>query len=190
MAQERRGSAGFTFMELVLALALAMLLSTWAVATLQEWWQGLRVAALGRHFVGVLETLRYQSLGLQGGGLTICGTPDGQRCDRDNGRRLLAFRDVNRNGGVDAGEGVVLHDDFLEGPDFWLVWRSFQNKDYLRWAAGRTDSMNGTFTLCNRQRREGWLRQVVVNRAGRTRAVLPAREGGAALQAARQACGW
>lgn len=190
MAQGRRRPGGFTLMELVLVLALAMLVSTWAVAVMQEWWQGLRVGALGRHFVGVLETLRYQSLALQGGGLTICGTPDGEHCDRENGRRLLAFRDANRNGRVDAGEPVVLQDDFLEGPDFWLVWRSFQNKDYLRWAAGRTDSMNGTFTLCNRQRKEAWLRQVVVNRAGRTRAVQPARDGGAALVAARQACGW
>ncbi|MDF2446184.1 MAG: Tfp pilus assembly protein FimT [Moraxellaceae bacterium] len=189
MRQGKAAERGFTMVELLLALSITMLVSTWAVASLHEWWQGLRITAAGNHFIGMLESLRHQSFSMQGA-LTICGTPDGQRCDKDLGRRLVAFRDSDRDGVVDAGEIVLVQEEFLDSADYWLVWRSFQNKDFLRWASGRTDSMNGTFTLCNRQRKDKWLRQMVVNRAGRTRSVVPARLGEAALQAARKSCGW
>lgn len=180
---------GFSLLELLVVMALGLLLLGWGVPALSDFMKGVRVGAASAHFIGLLETLRHRSLVLPGP-VTICGTLDGVRCSRLQGRRLVAFEDGNGNGVVDVGERVQLQEEFLDSEEFWLVWRSFQNKDYLRWAAGRTDSMNGTFTLCNRRRKDEWLRQVVVNRAARTRMVRPARQGGAVLLAARQSCGW
>jgi type IV fimbrial biogenesis protein FimT len=188
-AGKRRGQRGFTLMELMLTLTLAAVVGTWSAQVLHEWFTGMRVVAAGNHFLGMLESTRYRSLAVPGK-ITLCGTPDGRRCDKNLGRRLVIFRDDNDNGTLDEKELQLGQDEFLASGDFWLVWRSFQNKDYLRWAGGRTDSMNGTFTLCNRQHKDQWLRQIVVNRVGRSRSVVPLQAGTASLQAARQACGW
>lgn len=184
-----RAARGYTLIELLVALSVMAVAMAWLAPALERWWLGLKVTAASNHFVGMLETSRYRSLVLREA-VTICASNDGRHCSRDEGRALVVFRDDNRNGEVEEGEPVLLHDNFAGGEEFRLAWRSFQGTEWLRWAAGRTDSMNGTFTVCNRQRRDEWLRQVVVSRAGRTRVVVPLRAGASALRAARRACGW
>lgn len=184
-----RGAHGFTLVEIMLTLSLSTILASWAIPAMSDFVQGIKVTAAGNHFMGMLEGVRYRSL-VMPYAVTICGTPDGQSCDRNQGRHVVVFHDANVNGVVEAGEQVLVQEAFLDDRDFWLVWRAFQSKHYLRWATGRTDSMNGTFTLCNRRHKDKWLRQIVVNRAGRTRLVLPALAGADVLSQARQHCGW
>lgn len=180
---------GHTLMELLVTLALAAMVAAWTVPALRDFWLGIKAGTASAHFMGELETMRFRSRALPQA-VTICGSADGSHCDRDLGRLVLMFRDSNADGVADAGEELLYRDPFTDDEEFWLVWRSFQNKPYLRWAAGRTDSMNGTFTVCNRRQRDEWLRQVVVNRAGRSRQVVPLRAGASVLLAARKACGW
>lgn len=187
--QTKFSEKGLTLVELLVTLALVALVTAWAVPAMDRWWQGVRVRAVSNHFIGMLEVMRYRSLHMHRP-VTICGSPDGIVCGRDDGRRVIMFLDADANGRVGAGEVVLGHDAFAGDSEFRLVWRSFQNKPYLRWAAGRTDSMNGTFTVCNSARRDEWLRQIVVNRTGRTRAVVPLRASASVLLAARKACGW
>jgi prepilin-type N-terminal cleavage/methylation domain-containing protein len=184
-----RGGRGFTLLEAMLALLLSALVAGWAVPALRDVWLSARLRVSTQHLLTVLETARYQSL-VAPRELTICASLDGLRCDRDHGRRLLVFIDTNEDGVLDAGEQLQSDEVLLQEDEAWLVWRAFQNKPFLRWGRGRTDSMNGTFTLCNGQRREEWLRQLVVNRVGRTRLVSPLRAGGSTLAAARKVCGW
>lgn len=184
-----RAGGGYTLMELLVALALAAMVTAWTVPALYRFWMGIKVGAASAHFLGELETMRYRSRVFPQA-VTICGSADGSACNRDHGLQVVMFRDSNTNGVVDDGEDVLFRDPFADDDEFWLVWRAFQNKPYLRWSQGRTDSMNGTFTVCNRTRRDEWLRQVVVNRVGRTRQVVPLRAGASTLLAARKACGW
>lgn len=181
---------GFSLIELMLALAVAMLLAGWAVPAMNDFLQGVRASVASRQFASLLESTRYRSL-VAPLPVTICATAaDNATCNRNDGRGLVVFEDMDRDGIVDGGERVLLREMLADNGEFRLVWRAFQNRPYLRWAAGRTDSMNGTFTLCNRRQKNKWLRQLVVNRAGRTRLVTPARSPGSVLQSARRACGW
>lgn len=180
---------GYTLVELLVTLALAGLVATWAVPALGDWWLGLRIRQASAHFQGLLEVMRYRSL-VARVPVTICGSRDGVACDRDHGLRIVMFEDVNGNGVVEAGDRLVHHDPFADSDEVWLAWRAFRGGAFLRWSAGRTDSMNGTFTVCNARREDAWLRQLVVNRAGRVRVVLPLRAGAAELRSARRACGW
>lgn len=184
-----RTMPGFTLVELMLALLLSALVAGWAVPALRDVLLSARLRLATQHLLTVLETVRYQSL-VAPGEVTLCTSADGARCERDAGRRLLVFVDVDEDGVLDPGEQLQSDDTLLQEGEAWLAWRAFQNKPYLRWGRGRTDSMNGTFTLCNRQRRDDWLRQLVVNRVGRTRLVSPLKAGGATLAAARTTCGW
>lgn len=189
MPSGRREQRGHTLVELLLALALAGLVAGWATPALADWWLGLRIRQASGHFQGLLEVMRYRSLATRVP-VTLCGSRDGVSCDRDRGLRLVMFEDANGNGVVETGDRVLAHDPFADSAQVWLAWRAFRGTAYLRWAAGRTDSMNGTFTVCNGRRRNDWLRQLVVNRTGRVRVVLPLHAGPAVLRAARRACGW
>lgn len=185
----KRGTRGFTLLELLMSLGLATLLVSWAIPAMSDWWRGTQLASASNRLMGLLESTRYESLALQHP-VTVCASQDSQRCSRDGGRYLMVFQDGNGNGVLDAGEVASTREELLGGDEFHLAWRAFQNRPYLRWAAGRTDSMNGTFTLCNQQRRDEWLRQIVVNRTGRARVVVPASASGSVLQSARRSCGW
>lgn len=189
MRRSLRERGGHTVVELLVTLLLAGLLAAWAVPAFDGWWQHLRIRQASGHFQGLLEVVRYRSLAARTP-VTICGSRDGVRCDRDRGSVILMFEDRNGNGVVEAGDHQLRHDAFAGGQDVWLAWRAFRGTAFLRWASGRTDSMNGTFTVCNARRRDAWLRQLVVNRTGRVRVVLPLRAGPAVLRAARRACGW
>lgn len=184
-----RAVIGFTLVEMMLVLMLSALVAGWAVPALRDVLLSTRLRLATQHLLTVLETVRHQSL-VAPSEVTVCSSPDGQRCARDGGQHLLVFLDVDEDGARDPDEQLQSDDLVLQEGEAWLAWRAFQNKPYLRWGRGRTDSMNGTFTLCNRQRREEWLRQVVVNRVGRTRLVAPLEVGGATLASARKACGW
>ena len=181
---------GFSLLELMLVLALAMLVTGWALPSLDDFLQGVRVNTTVKHYLGMLESTRYRSMS-EHRKTTICATAaDGVTCNRDGGTGLVIFEDRDEDGVVDATEKVVLQEMLVDGGGYWLAWRSFQSRPYLRWALGRTDSMNGTYTLCNREKKDKLLRQLVVNRTGRTRIVVPARSAASVLQSARQACGW
>lgn len=183
----RMRPAGFTLMELMAVMALIGLLSSLAVPGMSWVLQRAHVTASTNHLLGVLESTRYQSLAMQRA-VTVCMSPDGLRCHAGQGHHLLVFNDANKDGALSGGEVQWSNEPFLQD-DFWLVWRSFRGLPYLRWASGgRTDSLNGTFTLCNKSHRDELLRQLVVNRAGRVRLVIPAHASGAVLNSARRVC--
>lgn len=183
-----RECRGYTLFELMFGLLLTALLVSWAAPGLHNLMQQSRMTAANNHFLALLEQSRYRALALRVP-VTICTSLDAQHCNRNQGEHVLVFEDANENGFVDEHETLVAKDHLFEGGDFWLVWRAFRQTDYLRWAVGgRTDSMNGTYTLCNKAHRDDWLRQIVINRAGRSRVTRPARNGESMILAARKAC--
>lgn len=180
---------GYTLVEMLLSMLCLSLLAVWSVAAVQEVMQQSRIVATSNSLLGLVEHARHSALALNRA-VTLCSSVDALLCSTDRGGYVLLFEDANRNGRIDGGERVIASHRLFQDQSMWLVWRGFRQKDYLTWApGGRTDSMNGTYTLCNRAYRDKWLRQVVINRAGRARVVRPAVAGGVQLASARMACG-
>ncbi|HET8871364.1 MAG TPA: GspH/FimT family pseudopilin [Aquabacterium sp.] len=179
---------GFTLAEIVITLALVTLLSSWAMPGLRSVLDRSRVTATSNHFLGLIETSRSLAMAKHRP-VTLCASIDARRCNRDQGDYLLVFEDRNANGVLEQTEPVFVNEQLFRRGDFWLVWRDFRQTTYLRWAPeGRTDSLNGTFTLCNGRRNDRLLRQIVINRAGRARVVVPVLADGKTLAEARQRC--
>lgn len=185
---EKMRHDGFTLAEIAITLAMVMLLSAWAVPGLRTVLDSSRVTAASNHFLGLIETSRSLAMARHRP-VTLCASADAKHCNRDRGDYLLAFEDRNANGVMDEAEPVMASEQLFRGGDFWLVWRDFRQTTFLRWAPeGHTDSLNGTFTLCNVRRNDRLLRQIVINRAGRARVVVPLRADGKTLAEARQRC--
>lgn len=85
-------------------------------------------------------------------------------------RHMLVFQDSNRNGKLDQGE-TVLKVATIDASHRW-IWTNFRQQKHMAFKQnGATDSLNGTFTLCESNRA---IRTVVINITGRTKLETPA----------------
>lgn len=184
-----RQMRGFTLMELLVVMALSAITMAMAIPAFDQMLMRTRVTASTNTLLGILQSGRYKALA-ERQPLTFCSVGRGQVCEIIWRERFLLFADKNRNGVRDEGDKVALDTNIL-ADGFTLVWHGFRSQRFMQWEShGMSSASNGTFTLCNIKQHEEWLRQVVVNRAGRPRVVYPAREGGIILREARSACGW
>lgn len=185
---ELRRERGMTLLEILVGLLLVSLLVGFAVPATRDWLRRSETRAAGVQLMQMLYAGRYLALA-ENDFVTLCPLDDSTRqCGRTWGKKLQMFVDIDGNG--QQGEiDRMLHGNVELPPDTWVVWRSFRDLPYIQWAPlGQTNSLNGTFTLCNRERRAEWIRQWVINKAGRVREVNPARAGGTTLQNALRAC--
>lgn len=181
-----RCSQGFTTVELLFTLVIAGLLFGYVVPSMQNMMLRARVIATGNDLLGLVEGGRTLAQ-VRHAPVTVCPVDQGQCGERWNGNVML-FVDLNGNGAREEGEEVLQDADVLAG-GLWLVWKPFRATPYLTWTSnGQASAMNGTFTLCNEERRSDLLRQVVISRAGRVRLFRP--RAATAVAAARGACGW
>lgn len=179
---------GMTLLEMLVVMLIVALLGAIGVPVMARWLQQSSIGAGSLEFRQMLVAGRYLALA-ENDYVTLCPVDEADgNCGRTWGRRAMMFVDVNGNGRQDPADRL-LHGNFVLPDGTWLVWRAFRQLPYLQWAPfGRTNSLNGTFTLCNREQRGEWIRQWIISKAGRVREVLPARAGGAGLQAALQLC--
>lgn len=181
-----RGSRGFTLVELLFALAITGLLVGYVVPSLQGMMLRARVTATANDLLGLVEGGRTLAQ-VRHVPVTVCPVDKGQ-CGEGWRGNVMLFVDINGNGAREEGEEVLQDADVLAG-GLWLVWKPFRATPYLTWTSnGQASAMNGTFTLCNEERRSDLLRQVVISRAGRVRLFRP--RAATAVAAARGACGW
>jgi prepilin-type N-terminal cleavage/methylation domain-containing protein len=183
---------GWTFVELLVVLAILSILGAWGGESLAQWRRKAELSSAAAALRAHLEVGRYQALAARAN-VVFCASEDHESClagagsgDGDKGlwnRGAILFVDLNHNGQRD-GDGETLVGTGMELPaNSWLSWRSFRKLDYMAWEQnGQAYASNGTFSLCNGEGRAEWLRQYVINRAGRVRpGVLP--DDGLARQA-------
>lgn len=179
---------GMTLLEILVGLLLLSLLAGLGVPAMRDWLRRSEIRAGGVQLMQMLYAGRYLALA-ENDFVTLCPLDDiTRRCGEVWGRTVHMFVDIDGNG-LQNEVDRVLHGNVELPPGTWGVWRSFRNLPYIQWAPlGQTNSLNGTFTLCNRERRPEWIRQWVINKAGRVREVNPAGAGGTTLQKALNIC--
>jgi type IV fimbrial biogenesis protein FimT len=180
---------GWTLVELLVGMSILGMLAGYGVPAMREWLRRSEIRSSGVQFMQMLDGGRYLALA-ENDFVTLCPLDEiTQQCGASWGRTVQMFVDIDASGTQDASDRL-LHGNIRFPDGTWLVWRAFRNRPYIQWAPfGKTNSLNGTFTLCNREREAAWIRQWVVNKAGRVREVNPARVGGTTLQNALQVCG-
>lgn len=184
----RKRMGGMMLLEMLLALALLALVSAFALPAMSEWRRDAAIKSSSSHFLAALNAGRYLALA-ENHHVTLCPLDSRQQCGDQWERSIQMFVDINHNGRLDAADRQ-LHREILFPENTWLEWHAFRELPYLQWAPlGQTASLNGTFTLCNREGRAERWRQWVVSRVGRVRMVTPALVGGVVLQRSREVCG-
>jgi type IV fimbrial biogenesis protein FimT len=173
----RRGSAppvsvaAFTLVELVVALAVAALLTAMAMPSFRDWLSAYQLANHAKHLAETMTRARTEAV-RRNDRVTLCKSPDGRRCADaarwDEG--FLVFVDGDHDGRVGADEPVLA----VEGPapPGVTIDANRPLEDYVSYTSlGRARMLNGalqmgTFTLCRSGQRT--LRVVLAN-SGRVR---------------------
>lgn len=167
---------GFSLVDLLLCLALIGLLSQWALPSMSQLYHRHRADDYLRSQQQLLNLGRSlaNSTGSQ---MTLCPSPDGQRCQTDWQLPQLLFQDRNRNGQRESHESQWSHQALLKSGQ-QLSWQGFRgNSQILIVPIGGGYQQNGTFLFCdNSDPRFG--RSLIVQRNGRNRAGTDSNQNG------------
>lgn len=101
--------------------------------------------------------------------ISLCAGIDSCSSSSNWERRMLVFSDPNQNGQLDAGE--QLHRAVTLPDRYRWNWKNFRSKTFISFKAnGTTDSLNGTYTLCDGNEA---IQRLVINITGRLRTESP-----------------
>ena len=101
--------------------------------------------------------------------ISLCAGIDSCNATAKWRQSMLIFSDPNRNGQLDAGEQI--HRIVTLPDHYHWNWSNFRNRNFMSYRAnGMTDSLNGTYTLCNGNQA---IRRLVINSTGRLRTESP-----------------
>ena len=165
---------GFTLLELLTTLAIAVIIVAWAVPSFRATVANNRIITQVNDIVTALNAARSESI-KRGQTVTLCKSDDGSQCT--NGSQWedgwIVFSDQDSDGAVDAGDDeVVLVNQgllggntlrFLDNGGSAINFRSYGATGRLRNGSG-----SDVFTLCDDRGAE-YARTIHVNVAGRPR---------------------
>ena len=166
--------AGFSLLEMLVALAVLGVLLTVAAPSFRSMWSSVRMSAVTNDFLAALHLTRSSAIRLNRS-VVMCVSGDAQSCDQnaDWHAGWMVFVDLNNNGrrdgedeqvlltqsGVDSGIAITGN----SAVNRFISWRS---DGRMRRGTGRGVPQMGTVTFCPEY---GQGRQIVVNIGGRMR---------------------
>lgn len=166
--------SGFTLIELMITLAIAVILLMIGVPSFQETIRQNRLTAYANEFVGALNLARSEAI-KRSVRITVCKSADGVSCTTSGGYQQgwIVFNDPNSNATVDApGEQVIrAYGGLSEG--FTLIG-NVSVANYVSFVPAGVSQLSiidgsgfqaGTLTLC----KSGYAtsaRQLVLSRGG------------------------
>ena len=166
-----RTNAGFTLVELIIALAIATLLVGVAAGAFQEWIASAQLANYARHIAETMTRARTEAI-RRGHRVNLCKSFDRRQCASRGGWEsgFIVFADVNHDGQVGNGESVL----GIEGsaPPGITVHANKPVESYVSYTSlGHARMLNGalqmgTLTVCRRGHRA---LHVVLAGSGRVR---------------------
>ena len=163
-------AAGFTLVELCVALAILALLTLAALPAYRTWIAEEQLMNHARRLAGSMQTARAEAI-KRGHRVNLCKSADGLQC-ADGGRwdqGYLMHGDIGRTGDVDGPDTVIRYEP---PPRDITVTANRPLDDYVSYTSfGQARLLSGalqmgTFTVCKSGRRPA---QVVLVATGRVR---------------------
>ncbi|MBK7544080.1 MAG: GspH/FimT family pseudopilin [Candidatus Competibacter sp.] len=165
-------NSGFTLIELIVTLALAVIVLTFGVPGFQRAIYNNRLVTVINEFIGALNLARSEAI-KRGVRVTLCKSGNGASCASSGGyeQGWIVFIDPNSNATVDAGESIIRVFESIPGQTGMTLTGNRPVARYISYVAtGATQSIGGAFqagalTLCAAPN----ARRIVINMAGRIR---------------------
>lgn len=163
--------AGFTLVEMAVALAMVALLATLALPAFGDWIAAYQVTNHARHLAETITRARTEAV-RRGQRVNLCKSPDLLRC-ADAGdweRGFILHVDINRDGQIADGEvllaseGPAPHGITVQANRPLDAYVSFTDHGHARMLNGALQM--GTFVVC---RSGQHARNVVLSAGGRVR---------------------
>jgi len=168
---------GLTFLELVIALAIASVLFTLALPLYRDWIADVELRHRVEALVGAMAFARGEAL-KRNGRVNLCPTTDYAACAPPGAWETgwLVYADVNRNGELDDDEPVIRVEGAAQpgitvrGNRPVAEYVSYNEHGLTRMASGALQM--GTFTVCRAGQKAV---EVVLANGGRVRVNRPGR---------------
>lgn len=161
---------GFTFVELMVTLAVLAILVRAALPAFDRLLSTTRVAAWTTTYTQALHTMRHMAVET-GRHVTLCELDANNRCTGRWGAHLVLFFDDRRAGRLASPEDLIVTVS-MPGEDARLnvSWKGFGEKRFLNVRSTGAFRQNGRFRLCPEAGvRDRTGREIVLNVTGRMR---------------------
>ena len=170
----RRSEQGFTLIEMLVAVAIAAILTSIAAPSVAQLAASLQLTAASNTLVSSLHLARNEAI-KRNGRVVLCKTTDGIHCAATGGweQGWIIFHDSNNNSLHEDAEPIIQHQQALSaslrmtGNATVGSYISFVATGGTRLVGGGFQA--GTLTLCRASTSAADARQVILNAAGRPR---------------------
>ena len=164
-ATTTRCQRGFTLIELMVTVAVAVIMLAVAVPGFNEIIRSNKLTTNVNGFVQALHLTRSEAI--KSGGATLCASDNGTSCNgADWTKGWIIFSDFDLNGVVNGSDAIVRVNDVMPSgatlPSATATTVTYAGTGFLNGVAG-----NLTFVFCGGRTGTGAGRTVVVNRTGR-----------------------
>jgi type IV fimbrial biogenesis protein FimT len=167
-------TAGFTLLELLVAVTAALVLLLVAAPSLNAAVTSMKLTSTSNNFLSHIYLARSEAI-KRNGRVVLCKSADGATCASSGGweQGWIVFHDTNNNGVIDAGELVIARQQALPaafkltGNQNVAKYVSFEPTGSTRLVGGGFQA--GTLTLCRQSATSNEARQIILNAVGRPR---------------------
>jgi type IV fimbrial biogenesis protein FimT len=167
-------TAGFTLLELLVAVTAALVLLLVAAPSLNAAVTSMKLTSASNNFLSHIYLARSEAI-KRNGRVVLCKSADGASCASSGGweQGWIVFHDTNNNGVIDAGELVIARQQALPaafkltGNQNVAKYVSFEPTGSTRLVGGGFQA--GTLTLCRQSATSNEARQIILNAVGRPR---------------------
>ena len=170
----RHPEQGFTLIEMLVAVAIAAILTSIAAPSVAQLAASLQLSSASNTLVSSLHIARNEAI-KRNGRVVLCKTTDGIHCTATGGweQGWIIFHDTNNNSLREGAERIIQHQEALSGSLRMTGnatvgnYISFVSTGGTRLVGGGFQA--GTLTLCRASMSAVDARQIILNAAGRPR---------------------